>query len=150
MLVFYCEIRFITKNLTRVYMCGYVSKPSVTQMGDDRSYTIVLHHKCTLFFYVTLWGIQLFQIEFLNMFDGASNVQPRTNNSMEAFHKALQIHNNLLPNIWRLIGCLWRENALASKRLVDLRMGGDDRKKNYRHINDKLENIVKCYVPKKK
>ena len=39
--------------------------------------------------------------------------------------------------------------AVASKQLVDLRIGGDDRKKIFKHINNKLEMIVNCYDPKK-
>ena len=40
--------------------------------------------------------------------------------------------------------------ALASKRLVDLWIGGDDRKYMYRNINYKLEMIVKFYDTNKK
>ena len=43
--------------------------------------------------------------------------------------------------------CLCREEALATKRLVDFWIGGEDRKKKYRDINDKLEMNVTWYVP---
>ena len=62
------------------------------------------------------------------MFDRADNDQPRTNNTKEAFHKALQTVTNLHPTVYRLIECLCREEALVSKALVDLRIGVDDGK----------------------
>ena len=40
--------------------------------------------------------------------------------------------------------------TMASTRLVDLWIEGDDQKKFYKHINDKLEMIVNCYDPNKK
>ena len=79
-----------------------------------------------------------------------NNYEPRTNSSKEAFHKVLQTVTNSHPTVWMIIGCLWREQALASKPLVDLLIGGDDRKYNYRHINNKLEIIVKQYGSNKR
>ena len=72
----------------------------------------------------------------------ANNDQPRTNNSKKAFLKPLQSVTNSHPTPRGLIECLLREKALATKRLVDLRIGSDERKQIYRHINDKLEMIV--------
>ena len=91
-----------------------------------------------------------FPIKLWNVFDRVNNDQPRTNNSIEAFHNALQTVTNSHPTIWRLIECLRREEGLASKRLVDLRMGNSDRKKKYRSINEKLDKILKRYDPDQK
>ena len=65
-----------------------------------------------------------FPINLWNVFNRVNNGQPRTNNSLEAFHNALQRVTNSHPAIWRLIECLRREEALASKRLVDLTRSG--------------------------
>ena len=70
-----------------------------------------------------------FPIKHWNLFDRANNDQQRTNNSVEAFHNMLRTVTNSHPTIWRLIECLRREEGLASKRLVDLRMRNSDRKK---------------------
>ena len=105
----------------------FISYFEVNYIGTERGSRLHRHRT-----------IPPFQIELCNMFDRASNDQPRTNNSIEAFHNALQTVTISHPTIWRLI---------ASKRLLDLRMRNCDQKKKYRNINDKLDMIHKCYNP---
>ena len=84
-------------------------------------------------------------IDLQNNLARTTNDQPRTNNYIEKFHKALHSVTNTCPTIRRLIECLRNSEAIASKRQVDVRLGGYDRKKKFRSGNEKLGKIIEGY-----
>ena len=43
-----------------------------------------------------------------------------------------------------------KAEAFVSKRLVDLRLGCDDQKKNYRSVTEKAWKIIESYDPTEK
>lgn len=86
----------------------------------------------------------LFPISLWNVHQRTLNDEPRTNNSIEAFHNALQSSvTNAHPTIWKLIDCLQREDSLASKKLLDIRTGVHESKSKYRKLNEKLKFLVR-------
>ena len=72
--------------------------------------------------------------------------EPRTNNSVEAFHNALQSSiTNAHPTIWKLVDCLIREDGLATKKLIDIRLGSRTSNPKYRKVNQKLQYMIQNY-----
>ena len=84
-----------------------------------------------------------FPNDIWNILHGTTNDQPRANNSIEALHKALHSATNTYPTVLTLFECLRRVGTLAPQRLIDLRLGGDDSKKKYRSVSEKLGNIIR-------
>ena len=117
----------------------FVSLFEVNYIGAERG-TRLHHHRTEPPYPIQLWKV----------FGRAENDQLRTNNSTDAFHNAFQTVIKSHSTIWRQIECLRREEALASKRLADLRFINVDRKKKCRNISNKLDMVHKCYGPNHK
>ncbi|KAG0444150.1 hypothetical protein HPB47_014109 [Ixodes persulcatus] len=71
---------------------------------------------------------------------------PRTNNSIEAWHRGLQQSNvgRSSPNIWAFLGCIRREQSLTEMKLAQAEGGttSSSVSKNYADCNRRLQIIL--------
>lgn len=93
-----------------------------------------------------------FPIEIWNSYERFNNNMPRTNNSIEAYHNALQSSLSCShPNIWMLISALKKEESLSKTKVMQFEVGRPiQRQKRYKDKNVRLENIVSRYDPENK
>ena len=75
--------------------------------------------------------------------------EPRTNDSVEGFHNALQSSiTNAYPTLWKLIDCLQKEEAPAAKKKVDNSTETHLSRPKYQKPNGKLLYMVQDYDSK--
>jgi len=83
-----------------------------------------------------------------NQYDATLEGLPKTNNSVEGWHKAF---SSLLaathPTIWRLIDTLKKEQGLTEIKINQLMVGQEPptKRKKYREVATRIENIVATY-----
>ncbi|KAG8231060.1 hypothetical protein J437_LFUL010685, partial [Ladona fulva] len=91
-------------------------------------------------------GTPYFPMEMWNMNSRTISNMPRTNNSVEASHKALQTSLvSAHPSIWKLISKIREEESYARIKLMELNQGETEEKKAYKNINNRLKHLIQNY-----
>lgn len=88
-------------------------------------------------FLLTLW----------NHYDTVLDLQPKTTNSVEAWHRGFQAHVQCShPTLWKFLEVLHREDALTVHKLLRLRMGDrPNPAKKYRDCATRLQALAREY-----
>ncbi|XP_068213872.1 uncharacterized protein [Palaemon carinicauda] len=89
----------------------------------------------------------LYPITIWNMRSRVINKLPRTNNALEGFHSALnQSITCKIPNIWKLIDVLKKEEALTETKILHLQLGEKPaKKKKYEKLDNCIEKLTEEY-----
>ncbi|XP_031327714.1 uncharacterized protein LOC116158974 [Photinus pyralis] len=90
----------------------------------------------------------LFQYNLWNFYDATNNDLPRTNNSVEGWHRRFtELISAQHPSIWRFIAAIKEEqhmNEIAISHYIQGR-DGPRQKKKYRDLNIRIKNCVARY-----
>jgi len=89
-----------------------------------------------------------FPIKIWNMFDAVMEGSPRTNNSVEGWHRAF--NSALAANhvtVWKFINMLKREQGLQEAKMEQQTAGAPQQKKRrkYKNLDERLIAVVKGY-----
>ena len=89
-----------------------------------------------------------YAIEMWNMHRRSEDELPKTNNSVEGWHRSFQCNiRSCHPTIWKFIGFIQREQALQKVHCTQLLAGYPSQppRNKYAHSNARILNIVRSY-----
>ncbi|XP_068250224.1 uncharacterized protein [Palaemon carinicauda] len=91
-----------------------------------------------------------FPHEMWNVYEAVLHNLPKTNNSVEGWHRAFEEQMTAChPNIWKFIDCIKKEQALNQVRFEQYVAGQEPpkKKKKYRDCAQRLRRLVGNYDP---
>ena len=99
--------------------------------------------------YRTSWGRPLFSIELWNVRERVEHILPRTNNSVEGWHRGFDIRiNTAHPTVSKLIHKILIEQSNSEITLERFRSGYElgKSKKKYVQLNKRIEKLIDEYT----
>ena len=90
----------------------------------------------------------IFNIHIWNMYQRTADELPRTNNSVEGWHRSLQANfGSSHPTIWKFIGCLQREQALQQLHVTQILAGHQSQpvRKKYAELHVRILDTIHKY-----
>ena len=90
----------------------------------------------------------MFEPDLWNMYDRASEELPRTNNSVEGWHRSFLASVGCChPNVWKFLTCIKREQSLQQIKLAQCAAGFDKEpsRKKYLDVSKRIISVVNNY-----
>ncbi|CAN8005570.1 unnamed protein product, partial [Ixodes pacificus] len=96
-------------------------------------------------------GVQaaMFSTSLWSVHDAVLQNLPRTNNSVEAWHRGFQSNVDCcLPNLWAFFKCLKDEQALQELKMAQLDVGQQPPRlaRKYREVNERISRILEDHT----